>query len=126
MGEDDLTVDDRLRSRDIGQGPGDIISAIRNVINTDTASLETDPVAVLVSERAKARLRAARDGFTGGSDTPPTVLDAMLLDALDPFSGDWQERNFAPLVERLVEAEIGRIMAAGDRIKQLAAAAALV
>ena len=108
------------------KGLGHLISAIRDIINTDTASLETDPVAVLVSERAKARSRVARDGLTGGFDTPPTVLDAMVLEALDPFSGDWQERNFAPLVERLVEAEIGRNMAADDRIKQLAAAAALV
>ena len=126
MDEDDLTVDDRLRGRDIGKVLGYLISAIRDIINKDMASLETDPVAVLVSGRAKARLRAARDGFTGGSDTPPTVLDAMVLDALDPFLGDWQERNFASLVERLVEAKIGRIMAAGDRIKQLEADDALV
>ena len=126
MDEDDLTVDDRFRSRDIGKGSGDIISAIRDIIDADKALLETDPEAVLVSERAEARLRAALERLTGGSDTPPTVLEALVLEALDPLLRDWLERNLAPLVERLVEAEIGRIMASGDRTKQLEADDALV
>ena len=126
MDEDDLTVDDRFRSRDIGKGSGDIISAIRDIIDADTALLETDPEAVLVSERTEARLRAALERLTGGSDTPPTVLEALVLEALDPLLRDWLERNLAPLVERLVEAEIGRIMASGDRTKQLEADDALV
>ena len=126
MDEDDLTVDDRFRSRDIGKGSDGIISAIRDIIDADTALLETDPEAVLVSERAEARLRAALERLTGGSDTPPTVLEAFVLEALDPLLRDWLERNLAPLVERLVEAEIGRIMASGDRTKQLEADDALV
>ena len=126
MDEDDLTVDDRFRSRDIGKGSDDIISAIRDIIDADTALLETDPEAVLVSERAEARLRAALERLTGGSDKPPTVLEALVLEALDPLLRDWLERNLAPLVERLVEAEIGRIMASGDRTKQLEADDALV
>ena len=126
MDEDDLTVDDRFRSRDIGKGSDDIILAIRDIIDADTALLETDPEAVLVSERAEARLRAALERLTGGSDTPPTVLEALVLEALDPLLRDWLERNLASLVERLVEAEIGRIMASGDRTKQLEADDALV
>ncbi|MEC9139920.1 MAG: DUF2497 domain-containing protein [Pseudomonadota bacterium] len=126
MDEDDLTVDDRFRSRDIGKGSDDIILAIRDIIDADTALLETDPEAVLVSERAEARLRAALERLTGGSDTPPTVLEALVLEALDPLLRDWLECNLAPLVERLVEAEIGRIMASGDRTKQLEADDALV
>ena len=126
MDEDDLTVDDRFRSRDIGKGSDDIISAIRDIIDADMALLETDPEAVLVSERAEARLCAALERLTGGSDTPPTVLEASVLEALDPLLRDWLERNLASLVERLVEAEIGRIMASGDRTKQLEADDALV
>ena len=126
MDEDDLTVDDRFSSRDIGKGSGDIISAIRDIIDADKALLETDPEAVLVSERTEARLRAALERLTGGSDTPPTVLEALVLEALDPLLRDWLERNLASLVERLVEAEIGRIMASGDRTKQLEADDALV
>ena len=126
MDEDDLTVDDRFRSRDIGKGSDDIISAIRDIIDAGTALLETEPEAVLVSERAEARLRAVLERLTGGSDTPPTVLESLVLEALDPLLRDWLERNLAPLVERLVEAEIGRIMASGDRTKQLEADDALV
>ena len=126
MDEDDLTVDDRFSSRDIGKGSGDIISAIRDIINADKALLETDPEAVLVSERTEARLRAALERLTDGSDTPPTVLEALVLEALDPLLRDWLERNLASLVERLVEAEIGHIMASGDRTKRLEADDALV
>ncbi len=126
MDEDDLTVDDRFSSRDIGKGSGDIISAVRDIIDADKALLETDPEAVLVSERTEARLRAALERLTGGSDTPPNVLEALVLEALDPLLRDWLERNLASLVERLVEAEIGRIMASGDRTKQLEADDALV
>ena len=49
-----------------------------------------------------------------------------MLEALDPLLRDWLERNLASLVKRLVEAEIGRIMASGDRTKQLEADDALV
>ncbi|MEC7732650.1 MAG: DUF2497 domain-containing protein, partial [Pseudomonadota bacterium] len=90
-----LTVDDRFRNRDIGKGSGDIISAIRDIIDADAALLEIDPEAVLVSERAEARLRAALERLTGGSDTPPTVLEALVLEALDPLLRDWLERNLA-------------------------------
>ena len=126
MDEDDLTVDDRFSSRDIGIWSGHIISAIRDIIDSDKALLERDPEAVLVSERTEARLRFALERLTGGSDTPPTVLEALVLEALDPLLRDWLERNLASLVERLVEAEIGRIMASGDRTKQLEADDALV
>ncbi|MGB1118016.1 MAG: DUF2497 domain-containing protein [Parvibaculales bacterium] len=126
MDEDDLTVDERFRSCDDGEGSNDIISAIRDIIDADMALLETDPEAVLISERAEARLRAALERLTGGTDTPPTVLEALVLEALDPLLRDWLERNLAPLVERLVEAEIRRAVGGGDRAKQLEADDALV
>ena len=99
---------------------------IRDIIDADTALLETDPEAVLVSERTEARLRAALERFTVGSNTPPTVLEALVLEALDPLLRDWLERNLASLVKRLAEADIGRIMANGDRTKQLEADDALL
>ena len=126
MDEDNLTVDDRFRSGGDGEKSDDIISAIRDIIDADMATLETDPEAVLISERAEARLRAALDRLTGGSDTPPTVLEALVLEALDPMLRDWLERNLAPPVERLVETEIRRIIASNDRAKHLEADDALV
>ena len=126
MDEDNLTVDDWFRSGGDGEKSDDIISAIRDIIDADMAMLETDPAAVLISERAEARLRAALDRLTGGSDTPPTVLEALVLEALDPLLRDCLERNLAPLVERLVETEIRRIIASNDRAKHLEADDALV
>lgn len=126
MDEDNLTVDDRFRSGGDGEKSDDIISAIRDIIDADMAMLEINPEAVLISERAEARLRAALDRLTGGSDTPPTVLEALVLEALDPLLRDWLERNLAPLVERLVETEIRRIIASNDRAKHLEADDALV
>ena len=61
LDEDDLTVDDRSCSRYSGKKSGDIISAVRDTIGAGTALLETDPDAVLVSERAEARSRAVPD-----------------------------------------------------------------
>ena len=126
MDEDNLTVDDRFRSGGDGEKSDDIISAIRDIIDADMAMLEINPEAVLISERAEARLRAALDRLTSGSDKPPTVLEALVLEALDPLLRDWLERNLAPLVERLVETEIRRIIASNDRAKHLEANDALV
>ena len=69
-------MDDRFRSRDIGKGSGDIKSAICDIIYADSALLEKDPEAVLVSERTEARLRAAFERLTGNSDTPLIALVA--------------------------------------------------
>ena len=71
MDDDDLTLDDRFRSGDDGDGSEAIISAIRDIIDADMAMLETDPEAVLISERAEARLRAALERLTAGSTRPP-------------------------------------------------------
>ena len=124
--EDDLTAEALFRSGDDAAGSEAIISAIRDIINADMAMLETDPEEVMISQRAEARLRAALSRLTGSDDTPPTVLEALVLEALDPLLRDWLERNLGPLVERLVEAEIRRIMADGVGAKQLEANDAVV
>ena len=124
--EDDLTAEALFRSGDDAAGSEAIKSAIRDIINADMAMLETDPEEVMISQRAEARLRAALSRLTGSDDTPPTVLEALVLEALDPLLRDWLERNLGPLVERLVEAEIRRIMADGVGAKQLEANDAVV
>ena len=83
MDEGDLPVFDRLGSRDIGKRTGDIISAKRDIIHADEALQEADPEAVLVYKRAESRLRAEHDRLTGGSKTPPSVLEALVLKALN-------------------------------------------
>ena len=49
-----------------------------------------------------------------------------MLEELDPLLRDWLTRNLALLVSGLVEAEIGRVLASGDRTKELEADDALV
>ncbi len=126
MDEDYFKVDVRFHSCETGEGSGYIILEFRDIIDADTALLETDPEAVLVSECAEAQLRAALDRFNGASNTPPTIFETLVLKALDPLLNDWLELNLAPLVERLVDPEIGRIMASDDRTKQLEASVVLV
>ena len=105
MDDDDLTFDDRFRSGDDGNGPEGIISAIRDILEVYMAMLETDPEAVLISENAEARLLAVLKRLMARSDSPPpTVLEALVLETLDPLPRDWLERNLGPLVEQLVEA----------------------
>ena len=80
MDDDDLTLDDRFRS---GDGAEAIISANRDIIDADMGLLEIDPEAVLISERAEARLRAGLERLTGGSDTAPAAFEALVLEADD-------------------------------------------
>ena len=80
----------------------------------------------MISEHAESRLRTALERLTGGSDTPPTVSEALVLEALDPLLCDWLERNLAQIVERLVEAEIRQAIGGDARAKQLEADDALL
>ena len=70
MDEDVSTVGDRFRCHDIGKGSGDIKSTIRDIIDADRALLETDPEAFFF-DHVEARLRAAFERLSGGSDTRP-------------------------------------------------------
>ena len=73
----------RLSQWSDGNGSENIISAIRGIINAGMAILERDYEAVLISEGAEARLRAALERLMGGSDTAPTVLEPLVLEADD-------------------------------------------
>ncbi len=90
----------------------EIIRAIRDIVSTDIDTRANDSEAQLISTQAEARLRAALLRLTGAGQTPPTVLEALVLESLEPLLRDWLERNLSPLVERLVREEITRITAA--------------
>ena len=76
MDEDDLPVDDRFCSRDIGKGSGDIISAIRDIIDADRRCWKQIPKRFWF-RAAEARLRAALERLTGGSETPPIRIGGL-------------------------------------------------
>ena len=67
-------------------------------------TLETDPEAVLTSENADALLLVVLERLMARCDTPLTVVEALVLKALDPLLRDWLKRYLGPLVEQLVEA----------------------
>lgn len=100
------------KSGEIEDSTDEIIRAIRDIVSNDVDMLGDDPEARVISQAAEARLRMALLRLTGGQSAPPTVLEALVLEQLEPLLHDWLERNLAPLVERLVREEIRRITSA--------------
>jgi cell pole-organizing protein PopZ len=90
---------------------GDIIAAIRRIMEAEDALLSDDPDAKLVSLEAQKRIYAALDRLTGGSTEAPTVLEALVLEQLQPLLGDWLDAHLPTLVERLVREEIRALLA---------------
>ncbi len=100
---------DNPQSGEIEDNTDEIIRAIRDIVSSDVDMLEDDPQSRIISEDAEARLRVALLRLTGAQAAPPTLLEALVLEQLEPLLHDWLERNLAPLVERLVREEIRRI-----------------
>lgn len=92
----------------------DIISAIRRIMAAEEAILEDDPDAQLMSLEAQKRIMSALDRLTGGSSSPPTVLEALILERLEPLLGDWLSANLPRLVERLLREEIRTLLARNE------------
>ena len=65
----------------------DIIAAIRRIMEAEDAILKDDPDTKLMSLEAQKRIYAALDRLTGGHAQPPTVLEALILEALQPLLG---------------------------------------
>lgn len=92
----------------------DIISAIRRIMAAEEAILEDDPDAQLMSLEAQKRIMSALDRLTGGASSPPTVLEALILERLEPLLGDWLSANLPSLVERLLREEIRTLLAQNE------------
>lgn len=72
-------------------------------------------VAPRFPSKLATRIFAALDRLSGGEDNPPTVLEALILERLEPLLHDWIDRNMPPLAERLMREEIrGLFEAARD------------
>lgn len=93
----------------------DIIAAIRRIMEAEDAILKDDPDTKLMSLEAQKRIYAALDRLTGGHSTPPTVLEALILEALQPFLGDWLDANLPQMVERLVREEIRALLVRSEK-----------
>jgi len=106
-----------------GDNTDEIIGAIRRIMSdydetlgdtpSDTSSDMSSSTAF--SKQARDRIFAALDRLSGGEDNPPTALEALILERLEPLLHDWIDRNMPPLAERLMREEIrGLVEAARD------------
>lgn len=89
-----------------GDNTDEIIGAIRRIMASDEEVLTGEPGTGTFSKQARDRIFAALDRLTGGEEKPPTLLEALILEKLDPLLQDWLERNLPPLVERLMREEL--------------------
>ena len=89
-----------------GDNTDEIIGAIRRIMSSDEEMLTGEAGTGTFSKEARERIFAALDRLTGGEEKPPTVLEALILERLDPLLQDWLNRNLPPLVERLMREEI--------------------
>ena len=89
-----------------GDNTNEIIGAIRRIMSADEEVLTGEPGTGSFSKESRERIFAALDRLTGGQDNPPTVLEALVLERLEPLMQDWLDRNLPPLVERLMREEI--------------------
>ena len=89
-----------------GDNTDEIIGAIRRIMSADEEILTGETDTGTFSKQARERIFAALDRLTGGQEKPPTVLEALVLERLDPLLQDWLDRNLPPLVERLMREEI--------------------
>lgn len=89
-----------------GDNTNEIIGAIRRIMSADEEVLTGEPGSGKFSKESRERIFAALDRLTGGQDNPPTVLEALVLERLEPLMQDWLDRNLPPLVERLMREEI--------------------
>jgi cell pole-organizing protein PopZ len=89
-----------------GDNKDEIIGAIRRIMSVDEEVLTGEPGTGKFSKEARERIFAALDRLTGGAEKPPTVLEALVLERLEPLLQDWLERNLPPLVGRLMREEI--------------------
>ncbi len=97
-----------------GDNNDEIIDAIRRIMKSDEEVLTGEAGTGRFSLEARERIFAALDRLTGGEDKPPTVLEALILERLEPLLQDWLDRNLPPLAERLMREEIRSLMKRAD------------
>jgi len=93
-----------------GDNTDEIIDAIRRIMKSDVEVLTGEAGTGRFSLEVRERIFAALGRLTGGENNPPTVLEALILERLEPLLQDWLERNLPPLVERLMREEIRELV----------------
>lgn len=90
----------------------EVILAIRKIIEAEQALMSDGEELHEASDAVQSRIEAALHRLAGGGGTEhaPTVLEALILERLDPVLNQWMAQSMAPMVERILREEIRALM----------------
>ena len=64
----------------------------------------------IASDAAQSRIEAALHRLGGGTQQPPSLLELLILERLDPLLNQWMEQSLPPLMERILREEMRGLM----------------
>jgi cell pole-organizing protein PopZ len=89
----------------------EVILAIRKIIEAEQALMSDGEELHEASDAVQSRIEAALHRLAGGGpEHAPTVLEALILERLDPVLNQWMAQSMAPMVERILREEIRALM----------------
>ena len=88
----------------------EVILAIRRIIEAEQSVMSYGEGFNLASDAAQSRIEAALHRLGGGTQQPPTLLELLILERLDPLLNQWMEQSLPPLMERILRDEMRGLM----------------
>ncbi|MBT7642439.1 MAG: DUF2497 domain-containing protein [Rhodobiaceae bacterium] len=88
----------------------EVILAIRRIIEAEQAVMSDGEDLHVASDAAQSRIEAALHRLGGGTQQPPTLLELLILERLDPLLNQWMAQSMAPLIERILREEMRQLM----------------
>ena len=88
----------------------EVILAIRRIIESEQAVMSDGEDLHVASDAAQSRIEAALHRLGGGTQQPPTLLELLILERLDPLLNQWMAQSMAPLIERILREEMRQLM----------------
>ena len=88
----------------------EVILAIRRIIEAEQALMSDGEDLHVASDAAQSRIEAALHRLGGGTQQPPTLLELLILERLDPLLNQWMAQSMAPLIERILREEMRQLM----------------
>ena len=88
----------------------EVILAIRRIIEAEQVVMSDGEDLHVASDAAQSRIEAALHRLGGGTQQPPTLLELLILERLDPLLNQWMAQSMAPLIERILRQEMRQLM----------------
>jgi hypothetical protein len=88
----------------------EVILAIRRIVEAEQAVMSDGEDLHFASDAAQSRIEAALHRLGGGTQQPPTLLELLILERLDPLLNQWMAQSMAPLIERILREEMRQLM----------------